>query len=81
MAAWTTHARFQNRGARSLSPKEIHLAVRSKGSRGRRCHEPHDPLFEASPSALRPETRRKVASFYKRPPPAESSHRTPPQAA
>ena len=68
-----------------MSPKEIRIAARlslEKAAVGAGVTSPTIRLFEASPEALRPETRRKVANFYKRLA-ASSRDRasTPPQAA
>lgn len=68
-----------------MSPKEIRLAAclsLEKAAVGAGVTSPTIRLFEASPEALRPETRRKVANFYKRLA-ASSRDRasTPPQAA
>jgi len=68
-----------------MSPKEIRIAARlslEKAAVGAGVTSPTIRLFEASPDALRPETRRKVANFYNRLA-ASSRDRasTPPQAA
>ena len=68
-----------------MSPKEIRIAARlslEKAAVGAGVTSPTIRLFEASPEALRPETRRKVANFYNRLA-ASSRDRasTPPQAA
>ena len=68
-----------------MSPKEIRIAARlslEKAAVGAGVTSPTIRLFEASPEALRPETRRKVANFYNRlAASSRDSASTPPQAA
>lgn len=64
-----------------MTPKEIRLAAclsLEKAAVGAGVTSPTIRLFEASPDALRPETRRKVAAYYNQL--AASSHASGPDA-
>ena len=68
-----------------MTPKETRLSAGlsiERAAVGAGVTSPTIRLFEASPDALRPETRRKVANFYKRlAASSRDSASTPPQAA